>query len=217
MKTWDLEFLQSVRVDEYQQQAYFQHHSLIDKTWKGISLSYEEFCNLNDIILNWENYKNIEVIPIGQSLWLYNKQYMKHLYNRDTKMYFTFFYQSWLHYTQTIHYLVWQFIRKQNEYRLQHRECNAKRPNSLCYRSRKSTQRHSHIQVPTRTTTNGSDSFKQRKKYSTISKRKDTTTGCDFQFRRTANEVRAANKVDEHSGSDADVSEMDNIEPCSID
>ena len=257
MKVWSLNYLQSVRADnsrdncaiqfihnDRRRRTNYYNNVVMEEdeqlsspptTTTSLSLTRNQFYNLNDIILNWEEYERIVNIPIGKHVWLYNKRQMKHLYNSYTRKYFTFFYQSWLEYKATVHYLVFHFLQRQplttttttaaiapnccyyyhhhhgkrihrgrrrrrkryngdNDNRLQDHKYLEKQSTAAHYRSRVVAQTHTNGEILHRSTENAYPTLNKRTKYSTIPERENSSVGCDFKFRRTADEIRATSQ-----------------------
>ena len=89
-KIWDLDYLQSVSVN-CAGSVQFKHTNWYNGMQVSFLLSREQFDNFSDVILNWDNYKQIKNIPISKHVWLYNQYKVKQLYNSHTRVYFTFF------------------------------------------------------------------------------------------------------------------------------
>ena len=238
IKFWDLNYFQSVCADKrgVADAVHFIHDKrranmnyAVKRVEEGrqlapltiaasLTLTGSQFFNLNDIILNWSDYERIENIPIGKHVWLYNKRQMKHLYNSYTRKYFTFFYQSWLQYKRTVHYLALHFLRRQSPAltychygkskhrrgrkirhadsanRLQDHKYLENLPAVAYNRSRNVTQIHTGREILPCTSKNACSTFNKRAKYSTIPERENTSSGRNFGFRRAANEIRVTNK-----------------------
>ena len=218
LKTWRLDYQQSVSVDD-RYRIYFNHYGYLSGKRSTFPISMETFLNLNDIILNWEKYGDIGNLPIGRHVWLSRRWLVKRLHHSQTRKFFAFSKDSWLKYKRNIHYAVFHFLRDGRQ--PQNCEHDADNKISRLSRSRTSTQQLPPIQIPTRSSTDGATSTKQRKKHSSLSKWHDTTPRCHFKFRSAVDEIRARKEADAdiESGEEADDdnSELENIEYCSID
>ena len=224
IKNWSLEYLQSVSVDNFSN-VYFNHHNYINDIRYGLVLSENEFQDLHDIIVNWENYKQMKRIPIGKHIWLNNKHNFKQLYNSHTRKYFQFFFKSWEWYKNDVHYLIFHYLLKlKHGIHLQNRKPYADNISSQSYRSRDFALSSSSIKTSKRPSSYVSYTPDKWAKYTDISKWKNSSSGCNFQFRRTADEMRASietksnpgQEIIDESTSDKN-SELDDIESCSID
>ena len=220
LKTWRLDYQQSVSVD-HKQRIYFNHYGYLSGRRSTLIILMEDFLNLNDIILNWETYRGVGNLPISTHVWLSRRWLAKRLYHSQTGNFFAFSKDSWLKYKSSIHYAVLHFLRDGRQ--LQNREHNANNETTKPNQSRRSAQFLPPIQIPTRSSTNGVNSTKQRTKHSSFSKRHNTTPRCHFKFRCAVDEMRARKELatDIESGEDTsndDInSELGNVEHCSID
>ena len=218
LKTWRLDYQQSVSVDD-RQRIHFNHYANLTGRRIALTISMEDFLNLNDIILNWEKYGDVGNLPISRHVWLSRRWLVKRLHHSEMRKYFAFSKDSWLKYKRTIHYAVLHFLR--DGCQSPNREHNADNKTSRRNRSRRSTQQLPPIQIPTRSSTDGANSTKQRTKHTSLSKRHDSTPRCHFNFRSAVDEMRARKEADTdiESGEveNDDNSELGNVEYCSID
>ena len=227
VKEWWLCFTQSISVDNEANISFNQYRDKHNRkkgqrvSDKGITLSFWQFMDLNDIILNWEWYNGITNMPIGRNVWFNRKRHtMMQIYNNFTRRRFTFQRVSWTTYKERLHYVVSHFLN--NGLHLQHRKRYARESTSQECQPRRSAYLYSTINVPQRSTAYGGNKINEWKKYSNFPKRKDTTTGCNFQFRRAADEVRASTETGADSGEDADIEStsdnfgMESDESCSV-
>lgn len=107
MKTWKLDSQQRVSADLHRN-VYFKHYS--GKT-RGITLSWRQFLNLNDILLDLEIFKKMKYYPLGNHIWLqYYKNHIQ-LYHCHLNIYFTFHESSWYEYLKAIHRKILSFLR----------------------------------------------------------------------------------------------------------
>lgn len=215
LKTWRLDYQQTVSVD-HKRRIYFNHYNFLTARRSALIISMEDFLNLNDIILNWEQYGRVGNLPISDQVWLSRRWLVKRLYHSQTGTYIAFSKDSWLKYKNSVHYLVLHFLRDGRQ--LQDREHHANNKTAKLHQSRRSAQLPSTIQIPTRSSTDAVNSTKQRAKHSSLSKRHHTTPRCHFKFRCAVDEMRARrdSAADIESGEDIN-SELGDIEHCSID
>ena len=221
LRTWRLDYRQSVSID-HKRNVYFNHYGNLTGKRSRFPISTQEFLNLNDIILNWENYGDIGNLPIGKHIWLSRRWLVKKLHHSESGDFFAFSKDSWLKYKTNVHYAVLHFVRDGRQ--LQSREHDADNETSKRNQSRRSTQRLSQIQIPSRSSTDGTNSTKKWAKHSSFSKRYDSTPRCHFKFRCAVDEMRARKQAatDNELGEDADIPNDDNtgledIEYCTID
>ena len=216
LNTWRLDYQQSVSVDHHYQ-VYFNHFANMSGRRRSLIISKENFLNFNDIILNWENYGDTGNLPIGSHIWLSRRWMVKRLYHSESRNYFAFSRESWMKYKESIHFLVLHFLRNGHQLQSCKRHANDEITNRS--RSRRSAQYLSPIQVPTRSPTNGTNSTKQQTKHSSVSERYDPTPRCNFKFRRAVNEMRNISEAasDPTNGELTNISELEDIEYCSVD
>lgn len=215
-RTWRLDHYQSISVDN-KDLIHFNHYSHIGGRRHTFTISIKQFLNLHDIILNWRSYGDIDNLPIGNRVWLSRRWMVKRLYHSQTRSSFAFTRESWLKYKKKIHYAVHHFLRDGRQ--LQNREYHAINETRKLNQSRRSPQRLSQVQIPTRSSTDGNHTAKQRSKCSSLSKWNDSTPRCNFEFRRAVDEVRAGkdSATIVESGEDSDNSELEDVEYCSVD
>ena len=226
VKYWCLDNLQSVSIDN-KFNVSFNHHSFITGVRYGITLTENEFYCLHDVILNWEDYKYIGNIPIGKRIWLNNKHDAKQIYNSCTHNYFQFFLESWKIYIKDVHYLIFHCVKKSygnGGLHLPHNKRYAHDLHGQSYRSRRHKQPFSSShKIAKRATAHVGNASNKWPECTNFPKRKDTTAGRNFSFRRPANEERASNETSMDYEADTEDttgdknSELGSIESCSID
>ena len=221
LRTWRLDYQQSISID-HKHYIYFNHYANLCGKRSRFPISSHDFLNLNDIILNWENYGDIGNLPIGEHVWLSRRWLVKRLYHSETRNFFSFSKDSWLKYKKDIHYAVLHFLRDGRQ--LQNREHDANNKTSKRNQSQKSTRCLSQIQIPPWSSGDGLNSTKKRTKHSSLSKWNDSTLRCHFKFRCAVDEMRARKQAatDIESGEIANNANdnntgLEDIEYCSID
>lgn len=178
MKNWKLDSRQCVSVDCHRN-VYFKHY--FGKRRKGITLSWRQFLNLNDIIMDLKTLQNIKYYPLGGNIWL---QYYKNciqLYHCHLSIYFSFHEASWNKYKKEIHHHILSFLRHGST-TLYSRKYTPKYETLFQSPSRNITSTTSKQQVLSGTTTNVGGENEQWAKSSNLSEWDSTNSRRPFSF-----------------------------------
>lgn len=105
-RRWTLDAQQRVCADRH---VYFKH----DGRYRTITLclSYRQFLNLNDIIMDLNTLHKLKCYPLGQHLWLEVRQHRIQLYHYKSRKAFIFHTRSWHTYLNDIHPQLRSFFR----------------------------------------------------------------------------------------------------------
>ena len=76
-----------------------------------IVLSWRQFLNLNDVIMDMDMFRFLKYYPLGDHLWLQHHEKGIQLYNHRQKKFFTFHEESWKKYKRVIHARILSFLR----------------------------------------------------------------------------------------------------------
>ena len=178
MKRWTLDSHQRVCVDSYRNVHFVtQHHHC---TFELI-LTWRQFQNLNDVLMDLAIFKRMKYYPLGKNLWLeYNTNHIQ-LYHCRHKHYFRFSQYSFIKYKRKIHQQVMSFLRHDVSelHRRQHAAAHATLQPS---RSRRTPQSSTQQQTLSRPTSNARCENEQRAKPPNLSKRERADTRCPFSF-----------------------------------
>ena len=206
MKTWKLDSQQYVSAD-YQRYVYFQHCNKRNKQgkWRGITLSWRQFLNLNDIIKDLNTFKNMKYYPLGKYLWLqFHKTHIQ-FYHCRLNRYFTFHNLSWSKYVKETHRHILSFLR--HEATTLH-DCQQDATHETVFESESQdiTSTFSGKHALYRTTYNVGGENEQWQKSSNLSEWDCSNLRRPFSFCREVNALRtttaAASDVEEGEVSD---------------
>ena len=186
MKRWQLNHQQCAVVDSHRN-VYFQHYYKNGK--RAIALTWRQFLNLNDIIMDLETFKIMKYYPLGKNLWLqYDKDCIQ-LYHCNRYRYLTFHQRSWLKYINETHRHILSFLRHEAVHHRQHAASDATLFQS---KSRNTSSPNRQQQILSRTTSNARGETEQRTKCANLSKRDSSNSGRCFSFSGSVNALRAA-------------------------
>ena len=177
MKTWQLDCLQCVSIDSHRN-VYFKHRG---RNMAGITLSWRQFLNLNDVMKDLATFRSLLWYPLGNFIWL--QYYNNHiqLYHCRLKIYFSFRDVSWYKYINETHHHILAFIRHGTN-KVHGRQRHATDETLFQNRSRLSPPTSPQQQVLPRTPTHVSVDTQQRAKYTNLQKRDSADTGRPFSF-----------------------------------
>lgn len=177
MKSWKLDSQQRVCADSHLNVT-FKHYG---RKVRGITLSYRQFLNLHDVVLDLETLHNIRYYPLGQFIWLqYYKDHIQ-LYHCRLSIYFTFHKTSWCKYLKEIHHRVHSFL--QDASTTPHGRQRSPADETLSQdRTVNITSTSSQQQVVSGQASNVSDENEQWEKSSNLSKWHSTNSGRPFSF-----------------------------------
>ena len=184
MKTWRLDNQQRVSVDQ-QCNVHFQHYFVKGKS--DISLTWRQFLNLNDVVMDLATFENMKYYPLGKNLWLQYDECSIQLYYCNRRRYFTFHQQSWSRYIKVTHRLILTFLRHEAVHRRQRAA-----PDATLFQSESggTSSPNSQQQILPRATSHAGGENEQRKKRTTLSKRDSTNSGRAFSFRGAVDALR---------------------------
>ena len=178
MKTWKLDRHQRVSVDHHRTIS-FQHY--IGRHVKEVTLSWRQFLNLNDLILDLDTFQNMKYYPLGKNLWL--QYYEKHiqLYHCQLYIYFTFHEASWCKYIKKTHRQILSFLRHGSPalHRRQHAEAHE---TLFQNQSQNITPTSTQQQVLSRPPSNVNSDTEQRSEYTTLSEWDGSNSRRPFSF-----------------------------------
>lgn len=178
MKTWKLNSQQHIATDQYRN-VYFKHD--YDGDMKGITLSWRQFLNLNDIILDLKTFHRMKFYPLGNRVWL---QYYKNriqIYHCYLTNYFTFHELSWKKYIRETHRQIRSFLR--HEWTTLYRRKHASSHETLFQdRSRYITTSTSKQQILSGSPSNADREDEQRKESTNLPKRDCANSRRPFSF-----------------------------------
>ena len=191
--TWTLHPKQKVTASLNHQSVYFQH--FISKTsWRGLTLSWNQFQNMNDVLRDWKTFTNIKRNPLGEGVWLCYYEPVIRLEGEFS--YFKFYRDSWKNYINRVHRKVYSFFRHDFSRRkgYQHHATNESR---LRNRPRKPLRNTGQYKALRRTPRNGTRENEQWKKSTNLSEWCHTNPRCSFSFRRSVNALRSETSLEE--------------------
>ena len=97
IKRWKLVGQQRVSVDHHHTVT-FRHSSR-----NAITLTWRQFLNLNDIVMDLDTFKTMKYYPLGKNLWLQYYKSAIQLYDCKLNLSFTFHEISWRKYIKKTH------------------------------------------------------------------------------------------------------------------
>lgn len=105
MESWTLDSQQRICADTHRN-VHFKHVGKI-----RLTLSYRQFLNLNDIVLDLSTFYRMKFYPLGDSVWLQFHKHNIQLYQCERNIYFTFHTASWRKYIKSVHPQLRSFLR----------------------------------------------------------------------------------------------------------
>ena len=185
MRRWKLDNQQRVSVDQHCN-VHFQHFKNGIKF--SLGLTWRQFLNLNDIIMDLATFDNMKYYPLGKNLWLQHYEDSIQLYHCKNKKYFSFHDRSWKKYLRETHRLILSFIRHEALPRRQHAASNA---TPLQSQSGGDSSSITSQQTLSRASAHARCENEQRKKRANLPERDSSDTGSPFSFRRSVDALRA--------------------------
>ena len=110
MKTWILDSQQYIKVDRDGNVHFKNSHGNISN---GITLSWRQFFNLNDIMRDLDYFKKLRFISLGNQIWLQHYRNEIQIYHSRLSIYFSFRKSNWEKYKRNIHQSIVLFIRRE--------------------------------------------------------------------------------------------------------
>jgi hypothetical protein len=110
MKTWILDSLQYIRVDRDGNVHFKNSHG---HTSRGITLTWRQFVNLNDIMRDLEYFETLRFISLGDQVWLQHYRNEIQIYHSHSANCFSFRKYNWEKYRRYIHRSIMTFIRRE--------------------------------------------------------------------------------------------------------
>lgn len=191
MKTWILDSLQHINVDHHRN-VHFKHFTR--KGYRGITLSWRQFRNLNDIIMDLETFYKMKYYPLGDHIWFQFCGNRIQIYHSKLSIYFTFRDACWKKYKREIHRRLLSFL--QHEWKaLHHRQHTPSHENLFEGRSQNITSTTRKQQVLPRTTSNVSDENEQWEESSNLSKWDGANHRQPFSFIGAIHALRTPEKA----------------------
>ena len=202
-RTWTIHPKQRVKASLNRDTVYFQH--FISKTsWRGLTLSWNQFQNMNDVLRDWKTFRNIQHHPLGEEVWLC-------CYNPVIRLegefsYFQFNRDSWKKYIRRVHHKVYSFFRHgiSRHENYQHHATNESRSRNASRKSRCNSERYKALP---RTSRNATHEDEQWKKSTNLSERDYSDSGRNFSFRRSVNVLRSKASFAEEDCEDGELSD----------
>ena len=185
MRRWKLDNQQRVSVDQHCN-VHFQHFS--NGINVSLSLTWRQFLNLNDVIMDLATFENMKYYPLGKNLWLQHYEDSIQLYHCKYHKFFSFHDRSWKKYLRETHCLILSFIRHEALPRRQHAASNA---TPLQSQSGGDSSSITSQQTLSRASAHARCENEQRKKRANLSERDSSDTGCPFSFSSSVDVLRA--------------------------
>ena len=185
MRRWKLDNQQRVSVDQHSN-VHFQHFKNGIKF--SLGLTWRQFLNLNDVIMDLATFENMKYYPLGKNLWLQHYEDDIQLYHCKYHKFFSFHDHSWKKYLRETHRLILSFIRHEALPRRQHAASNA---TPLQSQSGGDSSSITSQQTLSRASPHARRENEQRKKRANVSQRDSSDTGSPFSFRRSVDALRA--------------------------
>lgn len=213
MKSWRLDDQQRVCVDLHRN-VHFHHYYNAGK--RVIALSWRQFLNLNDILLDLETFKNMKYYPLGKNLWLQHDKNRIQLYHCHQNSHFSFHDRSWSKYIRETHRRILSFLRHEaSVHRRQHVASDATLFQSQSRDMSSPNVKHENL---SRSSSHVSGENEQRKKCANLSEWDSSNSGRPFSFIGSINALRTAADPtsDMEEGEVCDI-ELDCGQPSDID
>jgi hypothetical protein len=182
---WTLNSQQYISVDQ-RRNVHFTH-----SRGKGITLSWRQFLNLNDIIKDLTTFHNMKYYPLGSNVWLQYYNQKIQLYNCVQYNYFSFDKECWRKYIKECHLPILSFLRYDSKAirRRQHAPTHA---NLFQSGSHSITPTTSKQQVLSGPTSNAGSENEQCTESPNISKWNSTNSRRPFSFISEVHALRTA-------------------------
>ena len=187
MKSWWLDNQQRVYVDHHRN-VHFQHY--YNKL--SIALTWRQFLNLNDIIMDLETFQNMKYYPLGKNLWLQCDRYCIQLYHCKRHRYFSFHDRSWSKYIKETHRSILSFLRHEALHRGEHAASDAYRFQS---KSRDTSSLDIQQQTLSRTTSHARGKNEQWKKCADLSEWNNSNPGRSFSVGSSVDAMRTTTDI----------------------
>ena len=185
MRRWKLDNQQRVSVDRHSN-VHFEHFS--NRTNVSLALTWRQFLNLNDVIMDLPTFENMRYYPLGKNLWLQHYEDSIQLYHCKYHKFFSFHDHSWKKYLRETHCLILSFIRHEALPCRQHAASNA---TSLQSQSGGDSSSITSQQTLSRASAHARRESEQRKKRANLPERDSSDTGSPFSFRGSVDALRA--------------------------
>ena len=113
---------------------HFQHRSSSGQKYEVV-LNRRQFDNLNDILLNLYEYRQLRFSPLGGGVWLFRKGPTKKIIDNHNSTFFHFHPKSWHSYITNFHHILYTALRHGNSESYQRNALHDSRPTHRYRRS----------------------------------------------------------------------------------
>ena len=189
MKTWILDTVQHVNVDNHRN-VYFKHYTKMGR--RGITLSWRQFLNLNDIMMDLDTFHSMRYYPLGNQIWLQYFRNQIQIYHTRFSIYFTFREACWIKYKRETHKSILSFLQHGRKRSLHHREHTPSDENLFQIQARNITPSDSKQQILSGSPSDVAGENEQRKESSNLSKWDSSNHRRPFSFIGAVHALRAA-------------------------